>query len=206
MSFKLSVDKLFQCDRILSKLEGFYREKDYMGCVSNGNDKSGDRLDDTELLRVFIDTLRKTIDSFPGYNRHTNTMQRANIEYYMYDIAEIHTILEEALRPVFRIDRQETKKKKRIRRQHKKSGRDEALAAMQQADDDEDDPIEGMSSNEEEDDVLAGTNEESKNEFLANIDTSGLSEKEKRTKLKMAMVNKRLDELITVLDTCVADL
>ena len=49
----------------------------------------------------------------------------------MYDINEIHTILEEALRPVFRIDRQETKKKKRIRRQHKKSGRDEALAAMQ---------------------------------------------------------------------------
>ncbi len=34
-------------------------------------------------------------------------MQRANIEYYMYDIKEIHVILEEALRPVFRIDRQE---------------------------------------------------------------------------------------------------
>ena len=75
MSFKLSVDKLVQCDRILSKLEGFYREKDYMSCVSNGNtDKTGDRLDDTELLRVFIDTLRKTIDNFPGYNRHNSTM------------------------------------------------------------------------------------------------------------------------------------
>jgi hypothetical protein len=77
-----------------------------MSSVHSGNDKSGgDRLDDTELLRVFIDTLRKTIDNFPGYNRHSSTMQRANIEYFMYDINEIHTILEEALRPVFRIDR-----------------------------------------------------------------------------------------------------
>ena len=106
MSFKLSVEKLIQCDRILSKLEGFYREKDYLSVVNNGkDDKSGDRLDDTELLRVFIDTLRKTIDNFPSYNRHNTTMQRANIEYYLYDINEIHTILEEALRPVFRIDR-----------------------------------------------------------------------------------------------------
>jgi len=32
-------------------------------------------------------------------------MARGNIEYFMYDISEIHTILEEALRPVFRIDR-----------------------------------------------------------------------------------------------------
>ena len=71
MSFKLSVEKLIQCDRILAKLEGFYREKDYMSAVGNGNsDKTGDRLDDTELLRVFIDTLRKTIDNFPSYNRH----------------------------------------------------------------------------------------------------------------------------------------
>lgn len=65
MSFKLSVDKLIQCDRILSKLEGSYREKDYASTVSNTggtNDRSGDRLDDTELLRLFIDTLRKTID------------------------------------------------------------------------------------------------------------------------------------------------
>ena len=117
MSFKLSVDKLVQCDRILGQLERHYREKDYMSTVSSGNtDKAGDRLDDTELLRVFIDTLRKTIDNFPNFNRHTSTMQRANVEYYMYDINEIHTILEEALRPVFRIDRQETKKKKRMRR------------------------------------------------------------------------------------------
>jgi hypothetical protein len=42
-------------------------------------------------------------------------MQRGNIEYYMYDINEIHVMLEEALRPVFRIDRQETKKKKRLK-------------------------------------------------------------------------------------------
>lgn len=57
-------------------------------------------------------------------------MQRANIEYYMYDIKEIHIILEEALRPVFRIDRQEQKKKTRIRAQHKKSGKMEDLDKM----------------------------------------------------------------------------
>ena len=64
-----------------------------------------------------------------------------------------------------------------------------------------------MSSDDEDDDVLGGINEKGdKGDFLSSIDTSGLSEKEKRAKLKMAMVNKRLDELITVLDTCVADL
>lgn len=104
MSFKLSVDKLIQCDRILNKLEGVYRERDYMSNVGDGSDK-GDKLDNTELLRVFVDTLRKTIDNFPSYNRQTSVMQRANIEYYMYDINEIHVMLEEALRPVFRIDR-----------------------------------------------------------------------------------------------------
>jgi len=62
-------------------------------------------LDETELLRIFVDTLRKVIDNFPGYGRHTSVMARANVEYYMYEIGEIHTILEEALRPVFRIDR-----------------------------------------------------------------------------------------------------
>jgi hypothetical protein len=62
------------------------------------------------LLRLFVDTLRKTIDNFPNLGRHKQTLQRANIEYYMFDICEIHVILEEALRPVFRIDRQEQKK------------------------------------------------------------------------------------------------
>jgi len=57
-------------------------------------------------------------------------MQRANIEYYMYDIKEIHVILEEALRPVFRIDRQEQKKKIRLRAQHAKMGKSEALHRM----------------------------------------------------------------------------
>lgn len=70
------------------------------------------------------------IDNFPGYGRHTSVMARANIEYYIYDIGEIHTILEEALRPVFRIDRQEKKKKSRMKRQHKKSGKAEALEKM----------------------------------------------------------------------------
>lgn len=64
-----------------------------------------------------------------------------------------------------------------------------------------------MSSQDEDDDVLGGINEKGeKGDFLSAIDTTGLSEKEKRAKLKMAMVNKRLEELITVLDTCVADL
>ena len=75
-----------------------------MSSVGDGND-GGDKLDDAELLRVFIDHLRKTIDNFPSYNRQKSTMQRASIEYYMYDINEIHVILEEALRHVFRIDR-----------------------------------------------------------------------------------------------------
>lgn len=83
---------------------------------SSGNgDKTGDKLDETELLRLFIETLKKTIDNFTNLGREKQTMQRANIEYYMYDIKEIHVILEEALRPVFRIDRQEQKKKIRLR-------------------------------------------------------------------------------------------
>jgi hypothetical protein len=39
-----------------------------MSSVGDGND-GGDKLDDAELLRVFIDHLRKTIDNFPSYNR-----------------------------------------------------------------------------------------------------------------------------------------
>lgn len=37
---------------------------------SNGNtDRTGDKLDDTELLRMFIDTLRKTIDNYTNLGR-----------------------------------------------------------------------------------------------------------------------------------------
>jgi hypothetical protein len=88
-----------------------------MSHVSNNGktESSGDKLDQTELLRMFIETLRKTIDNFPNLGREKSNLQRANIEYYMYDIAEIHVMLEEALRPVFRIDRQEQKKQHRIR-------------------------------------------------------------------------------------------
>ena len=64
---------------------------------------------------MFIETLRKTIDNFPNLGREKSNLTRANIEYYMYDISEIHVMLEEALRPVFRIDRQEQKKQLRIR-------------------------------------------------------------------------------------------
>jgi hypothetical protein len=49
-------------------LEGVYRERAFMSSVGDGND-GGDKLDDAELLRVFIDHLRKTIDNFPSYNR-----------------------------------------------------------------------------------------------------------------------------------------
>lgn len=73
MSFKLSVDKLIQCDRILNKLEGIYREHGFMSNIGDGTDK-GEKLDNTELLRVFIDTLRKTIDNFPSYNRQKSIM------------------------------------------------------------------------------------------------------------------------------------
>lgn len=55
-----------------------------------------------------------------------------------------------------------------------------------------------MSSNDDEDDIFnINTHDcKEKDDFLGSIDTSGLSEREKRAKLKMAMVNKRLDELI----------
>lgn len=62
-----------------------------------------------------------------------------------------------------------------------------------------------MSSGEEDDDLITGPDGKA-HDFLENVDTTGLSEKEKRAKLKVAMVNKRLDDLIVVLDTCVADL
>ena len=71
MSFKLSVDKLVQCDKVLQRLETIYRDQGTMSHVSsNGNtDRTGEKLDETELLRMFIDTLRKTIDNYPVLNR-----------------------------------------------------------------------------------------------------------------------------------------
>jgi hypothetical protein len=68
-------------------------------------DKAGDKRDEAELLRLFIDALRKTIDRYVTLGREKQTMLRANTEYFLYNIKEIHVILEEALRPVFRIDR-----------------------------------------------------------------------------------------------------
>ena len=63
-----------------------------------------------------------------------------------------------------------------------------------------------MSSNEEDDEILAGAQDKNNSDLIGSLDMTGLSEKEKRSKLKMVMVNKRLDELITVLDNCSADL
>ena len=60
-----------------------------------------------------------------------------------------------------------------------------------------------MSSNDDDEDIVDGARDA---DLLSSIDVSGLSDKDKRQKLKMLMVNKRLDELIVVLDTCVADL
>ena len=76
---------------------------------------------------------------------------------------------------------------------------------MQANSDDEEEAIEGMSSNEEDDDFMQASHGVD-NDLLQSIDLNGLNDKQKRSKLKVAMVNKRLDELITVLDTCVADL
>lgn len=46
MSFKLSCDKLQQCDRVLNKLEQMYRENGQMSHVSTGGEQSsGDKLD-----------------------------------------------------------------------------------------------------------------------------------------------------------------
>lgn len=70
-------------------------------------------LDDTEILRAFVEQLRRVIDVRPNLNCHVNAMERGNVKYFMYDISEVLKILEEALRPVFRIDKQERKKKKR---------------------------------------------------------------------------------------------
>jgi len=37
---------------------------------SSGNgDRTGDKLDETELLRLFIETLKKTIDNFTNLGR-----------------------------------------------------------------------------------------------------------------------------------------
>ena len=68
-----------------------------------------------------------------------------------------------------------------------------------------------MSSNEEDDDDFLFTGGkkdaiEMQQSYLESVEAQGLSDKEKRQKLKMMMVNKRLDDLIEVLDQSVADL
>jgi len=114
MSFKLSCDKLKSCHMVLGKLTKNYREKDSMSAASSGgSDKIGDKLDDTELLATFIDALRKVIENFPNYGLNPRIMSKNNIEYFIYEVDMIHIILEEALKPVFHIDRQEKKKQKR---------------------------------------------------------------------------------------------
>lgn len=67
----------------------------------------------------------------------------------MFDIGEIHTILEEALRPVFRIDRTEKKKKKIM----KKRGHFENFENNAPEGEYEEKP-QGMSSEEDEEDEI----------------------------------------------------
>ena len=85
-------------------------------------------------------------------------------------------------------------------------GKNEALERMNS--DGDDDQVEGMSSNGEEDDedILGKKLDKETHTLLESIDTTGLSESERKSKLKMVMVNKRLDDLIEVLDNAVADL
>jgi hypothetical protein len=45
--------------------------------------------------------------------KHIGEMERGNVKYFLYDIGEVLEILDQALKPVFRIDKQERRKKKR---------------------------------------------------------------------------------------------
>jgi|LauGreDrversion4_2_1035121.scaffolds.fasta_scaffold129585_3 hypothetical protein len=76
-------------------------------------EKAGDNLDDTEVLRTFVEQLRRVIDVRPNMRNHIGEMERGNVKYYLYDISEVLKIMEEALKPVFRIDKQERKKRKK---------------------------------------------------------------------------------------------
>ena len=127
-------------------------------------------------------------------------MQRANIEYFMFDIKEIHQILEEALRPVFRIDRQEKKKKVRLRLQHKKSGKREAIDQMDRESSGDDSVQNCFSSDDdqEQDDIIALSTD--KVEKDDEDDMTGLSERERKDRIKAKMINSRLENLIEVLD------
>jgi len=96
-------------------------------------------LDDTEILRAFVDQLKKVIDVRPNMRHHTDELERGNVKYYLYDISEVLKILDEALKPVFRIDKQERKKQKR----KKKNGE-------QEEDEDGNESPKGMSSGSED--------------------------------------------------------
>ena len=132
-------------------------------------------------------------------------MQRANIEYFMFDIKEIHQILEEALRPVFRIDRQEKKKKVRLRLQHKKSGKKEAIDQMDRQSSGDDSVQNCFSSDDEQeqDDIIALSTDKVEKD---DDGMTGLSERERKDRIKAKMINGRLDNLIEVLDQCAADM
>ena len=54
---------------------------------TQNTDKAGDKLYDTQILRTIINTT-------PNLKRYIDEMERVNIKYYLYDIAEVHNILE----------------------------------------------------------------------------------------------------------------
>lgn len=75
MSFKLSVEKLKYCDQILNNLDRKYREKDQNQITSSSgqDEKLGEKMDETEILRTFIEQLKKVIEMFPNQGRHLSS-------------------------------------------------------------------------------------------------------------------------------------
>jgi hypothetical protein len=142
-------------------------------------------LDDTELLRAFVEHLKRAIDVRPNLMRHVGEMERGNVKYYLYDIQEVLKILEEALKPVFRIDKQERKKRKRRHNKNNNGGGD---------DDDENggETPKGMSSGEDDGDEqwdsLGNGNDKDNNYYydgeMIGKDGKPLSEAEKKQRAR----------------------
>ena len=76
---------------------------------------------------------------------------------------------------------------------------------MNNGSNDEENP-EGMSSANEEDDFKDLLKDGLTQSLEEQMQAKGMSDRERKSRMKMALVNKRLDELIEVLDACVADL
>ena len=75
---------------------------------------------------------------------------------------------------------------------------------MDRADDSDEDSVQGFSSDEEQDDIIAMSATKIMTETVTGL--TGLSDRERKDKLKMQMINSRLDDLIEVMDQCAADM